>query len=175
MKVIITEREALNVVGMKIRTSVDEGRIPKLWNDFIARMDELREIAVPDCSLGICINETGSEFMQNSKFDYLVSKVVKDDNLVPSGMVSYEIPPQLVAVFTHEGSLDTLGETYDYIYNEWLPNSDYKLADADEVEWYDSRFKYGETDSQMDIHIPIKKKDIEDAIDEGLFFANDSQ
>lgn len=173
MKVLITEREALNVVGMKIRTNVEEDRIPKLWNDFIARMEELQEVAVPDCSLGICINEV-EEFSENAMFDYLVCKVVKDDSIIPPGMIFRHIKPQLVAVFTHTGSLDTLGETYDYIYNKWLPESDYQIASADEVEWYDTRFKYGEGDSQMDIHIPIEKKEIEDTIDNGLFFANEN-
>ncbi|RLC58612.1 MAG: hypothetical protein DRH89_00625 [Candidatus Cloacimonadota bacterium] len=71
-----------------------------------------------------------------------------------------------VAVFTHEGSLDNLSETYKYIYEEWLPKSGYELADGDEVEWYDSRFKYDSADSQMDIHIPIKKiEKIENELD----------
>jgi len=173
MKVVVTEREALNVVGMKIQTSVEEDRIPRLWNDFISRMEELKDVAVPDCSLGICINNEEEEFNENVIFDYLVCKVVKDDRVVPPGMVFRHISRQLVAVFTHIGSLDTLGETYDYIYNKWLPSSDYQLAAADEIEWYDSRFKFGESDSQMDVHIPIEKKGIEETINDGLFFANE--
>ena len=173
MEVIITERGALKVVGMKIHTNIEENRIPQLWNDFIARMDELDKIAVPDCSLGICLNETGSEFQEDSMFYYMVCKVVKDDRVIPSGMEYHEISSQLVAVFTHLGSLDTLSETYDYIYDKWLPESEYKLFTADEIEWYDSRFKFGEKDSQIDIHIPIIKKDKEDDITKGLFFVNE--
>ena len=173
MDVIITEREALKVVGMKIQTSIEENNIPQLWNDFIDRMNELDKIAVPDCSLGICLNETGTEFHEDYKFDYLVCKVVKDDSIIPAGMEYREIPAQLVAVFTHLGSLETLSETYDYIYDKWLPNSEYKLIAADEIEWYDSRFKFGEKDSQMDIHIPISKKDKVDDNAEGLFFIDE--
>ena len=173
MEVIITEREALKVVGIKIHTSIKENRIPQLWNDFIVRMDELSEVSVPDCSLGICLNETVTEFNEDSKFDYLACKVVKDDSVIPSGMEYHEIQSQLVAVFTHSGSLETLSETYDYIYDKWLPESEYKLIEADEIEWYDSRFKFGEEDSQMDIHIPITKKDIKDDINDELFFVDE--
>ena len=173
MKVIITEREPLKVVGMKIHTTIKENRIPQLWTDFIARMDELNKVSVPDCSLGICLSETVSEFHKDSEFDYLACKVVKDDSVIPSGMEYREIPAQLVAVFTHSGSLETLSETYDYIYDEWLPDSEYKLIAADEIEWYDSRFKFGEEDSQMDIHIPITKKDKENDITDGLFFVDE--
>ena len=66
MKVIITEREALKVIGMRIHTSIKENLIPQLWNDFIVRMDELNEVSVPDCSLGICLNETVTEFKEDS-------------------------------------------------------------------------------------------------------------
>ncbi len=173
MEVIITEREALKVVGMKIHTSIEENRIPQLWKDFIDRMNELDKVAVPDCSLGICLNESVTEYKEDSKFDYLACRVVKDDSVVPAGMGYREIPAQLVAVFTHFGSLETLSETYDYIYDKWLPGSEYKLITADEIEWYDSRFKFGEKDSQMDIHIPIIKKDKEDKIDDGLFFIDE--
>ena len=172
MKVIIIERDALKVVGMKIHTSIKENRIPQLWNDFIVRMNELNEVSVPDCSLGICLNGTVTEFNENSTFDYLACRVVKDDSVIPTGMEYREIPAQLVAVFTHMGSLDSLSETYDYIYDKWLPESEYRLIDADEIEWYDSRFKFGEKDSQMDIHVPIKKKDSEDDIKDGMFFVN---
>ena len=173
MEVIITEREALKVVGMKIHTSIEENRIPQLWKDFIDRMNKLDKVAVPDCSLGICLNESITEYKEDSKFDYLACRVVKDDSVVPAGMDYREIPAQLVAVFTHSGSLETLSETYDYIYDKWLPESEYKLITADEIEWYDSRFKFGEKGSQMDIHIPIIKKDKEDKINDGLFFIDE--
>ena len=172
MEVIITERVALKVVGMKIHTSMKENRIPQLWEEFIKRMGELDTVAVPECSLGVCLNEIDSEFQEDSKFDYLVCRVVKDDSIVPAGMKYHEIPAQLIAVFTHKGSLEMLGDTYDYIYNVWLPESEYKIIAADEIEWYDSRFKYGEEDSQIDIHIPITKKNRNEDIDDGLFFVN---
>ncbi len=174
MKVIITEREPLKVVGIKISTNIEENRIPQLWNDFIARMNELDKVAVPECSLGICFNESDMEFKEDSKFSYMACRVVKDDSIIPPGMEYREISAQLVAVFTHYGSMETLSETYDYIYNKWLPESEYEIIAADEIEWYDSRFKFGEKDSQMDIHVPIKKKDKEDGYADGLFFVNEN-
>lgn len=160
MEVIITEREELKVVGMIVQTSVNENKIPDLWNEFIPRLVELETISVPDCTLGICLyNE--EEFQEGDSFAYMAAVVVKDDSIIPQGMEFRIIPKTKVAVFTHEGSLDLLGETYSYIYDEWLPASGYDIADSDELEWYDSRFIFGEDDSQMDIHIPIK-----DAVDD---------
>ncbi len=155
MNVIITERPALKCIGMQLSTRTDENKIPLLWDSFIIRMPELDDVAVPDCSLGICIHDSIKEYDEFTAFDYLAAKVVKNLDVIPQDMIAYEIPATLVAVFTHQGSLDSLAETYEYIYDEWLPQSGYSLADGDELEWYDARFVYDSEDSQMDIHIPI--------------------
>lgn len=168
MKVLITRRQPLKVVGIKIRTRLAENKIEELWAEFIGRMPELDENAVPECTLGIC------SFIENGQnedeFDYMAARVVKDESIIPEGMTYRILPAQDIAVFTHEGSLDDLSETYDNIYEEWLPESGYQIDDADEIEWYDSRFQFGSEKSQMDIHIPIKpiEKEIEDEIFEGL-------
>jgi AraC family transcriptional regulator len=165
MEVVILEREALKVVGMKISTTIEENKIPQLWNEFIPRIAELKEVAVPDCSLGICLYE-GKDFEAGAPFSYLAAVVVKDDSVVPEGMIFYEIPATKVAVFTHTGSVENLAETYEYIYEEWLPESGYEIAEADELEWYDTRFKYDDPESQMDIHVPLKPA--EEVTDEDL-------
>ena len=166
IKVIITNREPIKIIGMLIRTNMQENKIPKLWEEFIGRMEELNEIAVPDCTLGICLAVDEDDINDNTEFGYIAGRVVKNNSFIPEGMIYHELLEQEVAVFTHEGSLDNLSETYNYIYEEWLPESGYELADGDEVEWYDSRFKYDSVDSQMDIHIPIKKiEKIENKLD----------
>ena len=165
MDVVIIDREELKVVGIKIRTTVDNSKIPQLWNYFVPRIDELSEVAVPECSLGICLYE-GEEFVDGEEFSYLAAVVVKNDSMIPEGMEYYVIPKTKVAVFTHTGSTDNLAETYNYIFEEWLPQSGYQVAEADDLEWYDNRFTYGSEDSQMDIHIPIKL--VDDLSDEDL-------
>ncbi len=149
----------MKVVGMKVVTGDNPEEITKLWNKFIARMPELESVAVPDCSLGIC------RTLKNGKIEYLAARVVKDDSLVPDGMVFRELPEQLVAVFTHTGSLEDLVNTYDYIYNKWLFENEYEIIEAAEMEWYDKRFKYDDPNSQMDIHIPLKPLEIDENID----------
>jgi AraC family transcriptional regulator len=166
MNVLITRREPLKVIGMQIKTTLEENRIQDLWAEFITRMPELDDVAVPECSLGICTFTDNDD--DEDAFVYMAARVVKNNSLIPAEMSFRELPAQEVAVFTHEGSLDNLSDSYDYIYNEWLPKSEYEIADADEIEWYDRRFNFGKADSQMDIHIPIRAKEPEDEIFEGL-------
>lgn len=162
MEVIITRRERLKVIGMLVRTTIKENKIPTLWQGFISRMKELDEIAVPECTLGICLSDNDLEYAEDTEFGYIAGRVVKNKNFIPEGMIYHELLEQEVAVFTHCGKLDNLSETYNYIYEQWLPESGYELDDGDEVEWYDSRFKYDSVDSQMDIHIPIRKAEKSD-------------
>jgi AraC family transcriptional regulator len=77
---------------------------------------------------------------------------------VPPGMSVRGIPEGDYAVFEHQGALDTLGATYDQIYREWLPASEYEVDPRDDFELYDDRFDYGKAESIMEIWIPIKKK-----------------
>lgn len=160
MKKLITRRPPLMVVGMKIVSEPMAEDISELWTKFIARMDELESVAVPECSLGICTP------LDDGKIEYMAACVVKDDSTIPAGMEVKLLPEQDVAVFTHVGSLENLADTYDYIYNQWLPDSDYEIASEPEIEWYDSRFKYDDPKSQMDIHIPIKPIDIDEKLKE---------
>lgn len=163
MNVIVLDREPMKVVGMVIRTDTTKHEIPELWEKFIPRMEELEANSVPECSLGICLQDSIEENDEFTEFSYLAARVVRDDSLIPEGMEYYEVKGGLTAVFTHEGSLDTLADTYEFIYEKWLEESDYELAEGDELEWYDSRFIYNDPKSKLDIHIPVKlKKDPSD-------------
>lgn len=64
----------------------------------------------------------------------------------------------LVSVSTHRGPLSKPGETYDPIYGEWIPASEYEYDDSNEIEWYDERFDPDAEDAEFDIYVPIKKK-----------------
>ncbi|WP_390627901.1 GyrI-like domain-containing protein [Bacillus litorisediminis] len=62
-------------------------------------------------------------------------------------------------VATHKGRLDTLGDTFDYIYAIWLPKSDYELAEAHDFEIYDECFLGPDHEqSEVDVYIPIIRK-----------------
>lgn len=144
------------VIGMEIKTTLkenDETRsIPKLWDKYIPRASEIKNVAVEKRDLGLC------EIMENSEnaFSYIACKEVENFDFVPEGMVTKIIPTTKYAIFTHKGSLESLGDTYEYIYGNWLINSKCEVAKKScDFELYDERFDNSET-SQMDIYVPIK-------------------
>ncbi len=68
-----------------------------------------------------------------------------------------EVPEYTYAVFAHKGDLPSLGKTYEYIYETWLPQSGYQVAAKIDYEYYDQDFKNFAPDSVFYIYVPIKK------------------
>jgi AraC family transcriptional regulator len=88
------------------------------------------------------------------EFDYIAGFEVARVEDLPKGMVRWEVPGGKYVVFTC--TLPTLGETFKYAYNTWLPASGYQCTGGPEFELYDEDFSPQVPDSKMDIYIPIK-------------------
>ena len=49
--------------------------------------------------------------------------------MVPDQFITFEIPKGQYAVFLHRGTSDDFYKTSQFIFGEWLPNSQYQLDD----------------------------------------------
>jgi AraC family transcriptional regulator len=146
----IKNKPAFMVVGMKYRGRNENNEIPRLWSEFGPRMNEIKHIAGP--GYGVMDNygeETG-------EFDYVAGFEVDSRADIPEGMVSIHIPGQTYAVFT--STLPTLRQTFQYVYEKWLPRSGHQRTDGPEFELYDKTFDPEDKDSEMYIYIPVVKK-----------------
>lgn len=131
----------------------DTSEIPSKWQEFVKRMDEIGNAVNSGDHLGIAMRD-GKE-----DFDYLIGLEVSSADHVPDGMKAVTVPTHEYAVFTHKGLIGRIGETYQYIYGEWLPQSEYNRAPAPFTEVYGEKFCNGATDdSECEIWIPIVKK-----------------
>ena len=146
----IVSRPAFTVVGMKYRGKNENNEIPQMWREFGPRECEIKHMAQPHVAYGVCGNyDEGS-----GEFDYVAGFGVDSLADMPEGMVSWEVPEQIYAVFTC--TLPTLGETFEYAYKTWLPESGYERADGPEFELYDESFDPEDKSSQMTVYIPVK-------------------
>lgn len=151
----------MTVVGLSSLVSMNCNLIHQLWERFMPREKEIKNIAIPDVALEVSfdtkeINIEGTE-KKDYEFFVVVGLAVKTIDDIPEGMTYKKVPAHKYAKFTHKGPISNIMETYNHIYNEWLPNSGHEYDwQACEVEWYDNRFKIDEADSEFDIYIPIK-------------------
>lgn len=150
---IILDKE-YKLIGMKEILKPGSEAIINLWNNFISKKSEVKNIVAHDIVLGIC------EYMPNitdeSEFSYFAGVEVTDFCDVPNKMLCKTITNSKYAVFTHKDPLTKLKDTYNFIYGVWLPQSGYELAELDTIELYDGRSDA--TASEFDIHIPLKYK-----------------
>ncbi|MBO8163903.1 MAG: GyrI-like domain-containing protein [Brevibacillus sp.] len=150
-------KDAFTVVGLTCSTTLNESKIPALWEEFTSRVGEIKNRISPNIMLGI------SEFSANPEheaFTYMACVLVNNVDEIPEGMLCKTIPKREYVVVTHKGKVETLGGTIDFIYDTWLPKSEYALMESEDFEVYeDERFMGADNEeSEVDIFIPIQKK-----------------
>jgi len=147
------EKEGFQVIGMRYFGANQNGEIPKLWDDFCPQMKNVPNVCQPDVAVGVCSNMN-----DDGEFEYVAALIVDSVDEVPENMVARTVPAQNYAVFTHKGKLDTLQKTYQEIYCNWLPNSEFEYHKGPDFEWYDHRFDPHSDESEFDIYVPVRKK-----------------
>ncbi len=71
------------------------------------------------------------------------------------GMESYELEGGLYAVFTHLGPATDLS-TVMYIFQDWLPLSDYVLDDREHFEVLPQGYKPTDPNAREEFWIPVR-------------------
>lgn len=169
MDYTIREQKSFRVIGVKIRTSIEDGRnlreITNFWGQTFrdgtfARLlkfccnDEAKsdERVSPGCVMGLCVMP---ESRDSVEFDYYIA--VATDAPTPEGMIELTVPTSAYAVFEAIGPLpDSIQELTKRIYSEWLPKAGYELGDAPDIEVYSA----GDTHAnnyRSQVWLPIKK------------------
>ena len=143
----IVEKPAFSVVGRRYQGKNENNEIAQMWGEFIPRIKEIQNIV--DDSFGLC-----KPADENGVFEYLAGMEVSSTEDIPDGMESWEVTAGKYAVFPC--TLKTIGETYKYAFETWLPGSDYEYMQGIDFEFYDEDFDADVEDSTLYIYIPIK-------------------
>ena len=146
-------RPAFSMVGMRYFGNNQNQEISKLWGAANQHMDKVKHVNPGWGAIGLCVTVPDAPM---GEFEYVAGLVVSKVEDLPEGFVVREVPSYQYAVFTHVGALTTLKDTYEYIYQTWLPQSGYQLAGNIDFEYYDQDFKDFAPDSRFYIYVPIK-------------------
>lgn len=160
MEFRIVKKEEFEVVGISENIDAKDGKnfelIPKMWEklmksgNFNKLHSKRKELGI----LGICMNYD----QEKMKFDYMIG--VEGNSLEGfEDINTIKIPACIWAVFESVGPIpDSIQNTWEYIFKQWLPNSPYKHANLPEFEsYFDGDTKSKEYKSY--IWIPIVKKE----------------
>jgi AraC family transcriptional regulator len=145
--------DAKTYVGMQIELPHDlstENRtlaMKRLWPEFMDRSSQIRG-AIGQTKFGmITPGETTVE--------YLAAAETENNAPVPKGFTKTQSEKGKFAIFTHRGPLDTIQDTFDLIFSEWLPSCGLELRDDSMFEIYGERFDRDSPHAEIDIALPI--------------------
>lgn len=145
-------KPAFTLVGMLLHATPMTPEIPRLWDRFGPRIDEIAHQAEPQTSYGVMDHFDEA----TSQFDYLAGCSVTAVETLPAEMQRWDVPANTYAVFTTP--LPTLGQVWGYIYDTWLPASGYRQGAGPYFERYGEQFSPEDPTSTFDIYIPVEKQ-----------------
>ena len=142
----IVTKPAFTVVGLMYHGKNENNEIPQVWDKLNPRYEEIQHRVGP--AYGVC-----GEMEDNGRFHYLAGFEVTTAPDLPPGMEKWDVPQQQYAIFPC--TLKTIHETYQYIFDTWLPQSGYARADGPDFEFYGEEFNMA-TGEGMAVYLPVK-------------------
>jgi predicted transcriptional regulator YdeE len=151
MKFSLIQSDEFFVIGMECLAQIwdNGGDIGRLWSDFLARAEEIKQVKSPMTMYGICEHET----CHQDRFKYMAAIGVSDDAEVTPGMVKRLIRAQKFIQASVPESIatpDAYAGTIGYV-----KSLGYEIDSYDNIEVYDEVFHDPDIYS-FKLLIPIK-------------------
>jgi AraC family transcriptional regulator len=142
----------LLVAGIGERINCEGGAaIPGQWQRFHQSVATFPG-RVGQMAYGVCCNGDDA-----GNFDYIAGVEVTDFSDLPREFSRVRIPAQKYAVFTHTDHISGIRRTVNTIWNQWLPASGMKAADAPNFERYDEKFDPVTGNGGLEIWVPVRE------------------
>lgn len=140
----------LLVAGLNERyTHATSAAIPSQWQRFLPFIGHVPG-QVGKVAYGVFYNADDSGHM-----DYLTGVELRDFSDLPKEFARLRVAEHLYAMFRHDGHVSAIRGTMNAIWNQWLPQSGYRAADAPGLERYDETFDPQTGLGGFEIWIPI--------------------
>lgn len=147
-----------NLIGLRVEMSLSENKTSQLWQSFMPRRNEISN-TVNQClySLQVYSDNYHRVFNPETEFEKWALIEVEELCEIPKGMEPFKIEAGSYAVFDYKGSSTDLS-IYQYIFQTWLPSSEYVLDARPHFELLGANYKNNDPASEEEIWIPIKIK-----------------
>lgn len=122
--------------------------ISQQWQDFFQNYKTLLAPNKHRFGATCMADETG--------FEYMCAVDVDNFEDLSADMGRMIIKPQYYAIFSHQGNIANIGQTWQQIH-QWIAHSDYQHEDAPCFELYDQRYNAESGIGLVEIWIAIKQ------------------
>lgn len=151
---IITDKK---LVVLSQAMSLVANKTHLLWNSFMKRKTEIEN------AVGLelySIQAYGSDYFDgdfvSKEFVKMAGIEVSSFENIPLEMQGYVLEGGKYAVFDYKGNPKDGGKAFEYIFNEWLPQSGFLLDDRVHFEVLGTKYKNDSDESEEEIWIPVK-------------------
>ncbi|SRR5258708_2880988 len=147
----IVRGKRLLIAGLGERYSCHSSAgIPSQWRRFLPHLGYIAG-QIGWTAYGVRCNDDDA-----GNFDYVCGAEVEHFSAIPSEWRCIRITEQRYAVFLQRDHVSTIRSTWNTIWNQWLPNSQYEAVDAPDFERYGENFKSSTGTGGFEIWIPIR-------------------
>ncbi len=149
----LVELDSFLLIGLSIPVH-SSPMVTDAWAKFMAESDSIPNQITPVRYYQF------SFWPENSAMDgFFVMPSVEVTSLqeIPSILVGKTVPTARYLRFIHHGLSHLVGQTYQFIYQTYLPQSNYQLTKPYNFEFYGAGYKGADNpDSESEIYIPIE-------------------
>lgn len=148
------------LVGKSLRMTLSADKTMELWKSFMPERKSIENVVEAKFySMQVYDeNQDYINFNDETGFTKWAAVEVKDNKTVPKGMEAYTLKGGMYAVFVHKGPASEFFNTSRYIFEEWLPGSEYTLDQREHFEVLGEKYNPSSPDSEEEVWVPIKKK-----------------
>lgn len=146
------------LVGKSLRMSLANNKTPELWRSFMPERKMIKNTVSSDF-FSIQVYDKSLDFKDfNAQTEFTKYAMVETSKFetIPEEMETLILSSGLYAVFIHKGSAKDFYKTSQYIFGQWLPNSDYELDQREHFEVLSETYKNNDPNSEEEVWIPIK-------------------
>lgn len=148
------------LIGKRTRMSFSGNKTGELWRSFMPRLKEIQNSTGAELySIEVYEPFFFSSFDPGKEFEKWAAIEVTNFDSVPRKMETITLLPGLYAVFLHKGAAAEGPKTYRYIFETWLPNSDFLIDDRPHFAVMGEKYKNDDPDSEEELWIPVKPKE----------------
>jgi len=148
----IVRRESFLVMGTVTRRQPGTERtetVVSAWNEFERHQQRIQRHSGNSKYYGVSFAAVA-----DGSFDYLTGMAVRPGAETPEGLEVRVVPAATYAVFTCP--VQSIGQTYRYIFGEWRANSGYTTDDATPA--FEEYPPATDTNAPVLLHIPIREE-----------------
>lgn len=145
-------------VGVSKRMSIVNDTTRELFRTFMPRRKEIKHLKNSNVlDLRVYDDTYFLKFNPSAEFTKYALVECTEITELPKGMEVYDFIGGNYAVFKHKGMMSDRS-IYDYIFRDWLLNSQYNLDNRPHFEVLGPKAKLNDPDSEEEIWVPITLK-----------------